>query len=130
MKRIGFLIAVLVTAASAVTAQDVVVRSGEHDGFTRLVFDVPPDTRWMLAQRKNGASLTIAPTMSHSKPARFWAFDHEPPGLIVAGKPRQRFGTGVRVRLRGVGVSVQKLDDRTDIAPGELLPPLENVPPP
>ena len=43
MKRFGFLIAILVTAASAVTAQDVVVRSGEHDGFTRLVFDVPPD---------------------------------------------------------------------------------------
>ncbi|WP_298851759.1 hypothetical protein [uncultured Ruegeria sp.] len=60
MKRIGFLVAALIAAATAATSEDVTVRSGEHDGYTRLVFNVPPDTDWVLAQRKNGAQLTIA----------------------------------------------------------------------
>lgn len=41
----------------AVQAQEIPVRSGEHDNFTRLVFDVASDAPWSLAQE--GARLTM-----------------------------------------------------------------------
>ncbi|NOC92038.1 hypothetical protein [Ruegeria sp. HKCCD6604] len=132
MKRIGFLIAVLVMAASAVTAQDVVVRSGEHDGFTRLVFDVPPDTRWVLAQRKNGASLTIAlddvtfktsSVFGRLTTNRLASLSQENPGSAL----ELEFGCDCVASAFLYRNSMIVLD----IAPGELLPPLlENVPPP
>lgn len=43
--------------ASAVQAQEITVRSGEHDNFTRLVFDVASDSPWSWAQE--GARLTM-----------------------------------------------------------------------
>jgi len=60
MIRFGAWVLALVAMASGVSAQDVVVRSGEHPGYTRLVFTVPPDTGWVLTHRKNGARLAIA----------------------------------------------------------------------
>lgn len=132
MKRIGFLIAVLVTAASAVTAKDVVVRSGEHDGFTRLVFDVPPDTRWVLAQRKNGASLTIAlddvtfktsSVFGRLTTNRLASLSQKNPGSAL----ELEFGCNCVASAFLYRNSMIVLD----IAPGELLPPLlEDIPPP
>ncbi|WP_209598458.1 hypothetical protein [Ruegeria sp. HKCCSP351] len=59
MRQIGILVAALITLATAATSEEVTVRSGEHEGYTRLVFSVPPDTGWVLSQRKNGAKLAI-----------------------------------------------------------------------
>ena len=41
-------------------AQTVVVRSGAHDGFTRLVLDMPDRIDWRLVPRKGGASVSFA----------------------------------------------------------------------
>ncbi|MDA7965203.1 hypothetical protein [Ruegeria sp.] len=46
--------------ASGTMAQTVRVRSGEHDGYTRLVFQIPPGTDWDLASHQNGARLAVA----------------------------------------------------------------------
>lgn len=59
MIRALYLFAALLTSASAAVSQEVTVRSGEHDGYTRLVFQVPANTEWALAQQKNGARLTL-----------------------------------------------------------------------
>ncbi|WP_171240322.1 hypothetical protein [Ruegeria sp. HKCCA5491] len=60
MIRAGILAAVLMGLARAAVAQDVPVRSGEHEGYTRLVVQVPANTGWTLAQTKNGARLSVA----------------------------------------------------------------------
>ena len=41
-------------------AQTVVVRSGAHDGFTRLVLDMPARIDWRLVPREGGASVSFA----------------------------------------------------------------------
>ena len=48
----------LALLASAVQAQDILVRSGDHGSFTRLVFDVAPNARWSMAQE--GTRLTVS----------------------------------------------------------------------
>ncbi|WP_420585736.1 hypothetical protein [Ruegeria sp.] len=60
MTRVLVLATALIAAASGVAAQDLTVRSGEHEGYTRLVVQVPPDTTWSLKQTKNGARLNVA----------------------------------------------------------------------
>ncbi|WP_299899583.1 hypothetical protein [uncultured Ruegeria sp.] len=132
MKRIGFLIAVLVTAANVVTAQGVVVRSGEHDGYTRLVFDVPPDTGWVLAQRKNGASITIAlddvtfetnSVFGRLTTNRLTSLSQKSPGSAL----EMEFGCNCVPSAFLYRNSMIVLD----IMPGDFLPPLlEDIPPP
>lgn len=57
----AFVLAFLWTAlAGEALAQSVRVRSGEHNGYTRLVFQVPPGTDWDLTPRQNGAQLAIS----------------------------------------------------------------------
>lgn len=50
--RIGPILAAgaLICAAGTAQAQQVTVRSGEHDGFSRLVFMLPPGTDWQLSE--------------------------------------------------------------------------------
>ncbi|WP_299636898.1 hypothetical protein [uncultured Ruegeria sp.] len=132
MKRIGFLIAVLVTAANVVTAQEVVVRSGEHDGYTRLVFDVPSDTGWVLAQRKNGASITIAlddvtfktnSVFGRLTTNRLTSLSQKSPGSAL----EMEFGCNCVTSAFLYRNSMIVLD----ITPGDFLPPLlEDIPPP
>ncbi len=56
----GWLIAACLAAGPA-AAQTIPVRSGEHDGFSRLVFDIPPGLAWSLEtdKSKNRARLTL-----------------------------------------------------------------------
>lgn len=132
MKRIGFLMAVLVTAANVATAQEVVVRSGEHDGYTRLVFDVPPDTGWVLAQRKNGASITIAlddvtfktnSVFGRLTTNRLTSLSQKSPGSAL----EMEFGCNCVASAFLYRNSMIVLD----ITPGDFLPPLlEDIPPP
>ncbi|WP_051927571.1 hypothetical protein [Ruegeria halocynthiae] len=60
MTRIAFLALFLTAAATGGVAQEVTVRSGEHDGYTRLVAQVPQGTEWAVTQTKNGARLQVA----------------------------------------------------------------------
>jgi hypothetical protein len=57
---------VLMTLAGPVAAQDIPIRSGEHDGYTRLVLDMPGRAEWTLSGggRK--------PVLSFEQP---WQFD-------------------------------------------------------
>lgn len=60
MNRFAFITAAVIAAASGAAADDLTVRSGEHEGFTRLVVHVPQDTGWVLKHTKNGARLHVA----------------------------------------------------------------------
>ncbi len=46
---LGFLIFLSLICSGAAVAQTLQVRSGEHDGFTRLVIDIARGTRWAMA---------------------------------------------------------------------------------
>ncbi|MTI01303.1 hypothetical protein [Roseibium sp. RKSG952] len=50
---------ILVFSATCANAQEVRVRSGEHDGFTRLVLQIPPKTGWTLTHEKDGARIDV-----------------------------------------------------------------------
>lgn len=54
-----WVIALIGLIASAVQAAEIDVRSGEHDGFTRLVFRIEPGTGWNLESGADAARLTI-----------------------------------------------------------------------
>ena len=45
------------TSWTMVAAQTVTARSGEHDGFTRVVLQVPAGTAWSLQQAGQTAEL-------------------------------------------------------------------------
>lgn len=51
---------IFLVGASTVDAQTIVVRSGEHDGFTRLVFAMPELDRWTVFKTDEGYTLRIA----------------------------------------------------------------------
>ncbi|MEX0306361.1 MAG: hypothetical protein AB3N12_03140 [Ruegeria sp.] len=57
---IRVLVLILISLGTSASAQALRVRSGEHDGYTRLVVQVPPGTGWVLDQHQNGARLNIA----------------------------------------------------------------------
>ena len=48
MRRITLAAMLLALLPCVGLAQSVVLRSGEHDDFTRLVFDMPSDLRWRV----------------------------------------------------------------------------------
>ena len=49
----------LVLLAQTAAAQTVTVRSGEHDGFTRLVFDLPQSRDWTLTDEGAGTGIDL-----------------------------------------------------------------------
>lgn len=49
MRVIGILLAYVILAIPA-AAQDIGIRSGEHDGYTRLVLDMPARAEWTLLE--------------------------------------------------------------------------------
>ncbi|WP_050605127.1 hypothetical protein [Ruegeria sp. 6PALISEP08] len=132
MKQLGLLTAALIMAVTAAAAQDVTVRSGEHDGYTRLVFNVPPNTEWALAQRKDGARLTVdldgvtfrtGSVFSRLTTNRLESLSQAQPG----GALELEFGcecVASAFLYRGSMIVL-------DVAPGEFLPPLlADLPPP
>ncbi|MGR3761339.1 hypothetical protein ACUXV3_14595 [Roseobacteraceae bacterium NS-SX3] len=46
-------------AAGSARAETIVARSGEHDGFSRLVMRLPDGAQWSLAQTGQNAALTV-----------------------------------------------------------------------
>ena len=55
----AFAIAALGMAAGSAQAQTIVTRSGEHDGFSRLVMRLPDGAAWALDQSGRSANLKI-----------------------------------------------------------------------
>ena len=53
-------LAVLWVPSSAIAAQNVIVRAGAHDGFSRLVFQFDRQTLWSLKKREHGYSIFFA----------------------------------------------------------------------
>jgi len=49
----------LIGTVTMAQGQEIIVRSGEHGAFTRLVFDLPEGSEWALTNRKDGADLTV-----------------------------------------------------------------------
>ncbi|WP_297772863.1 hypothetical protein [uncultured Roseovarius sp.] len=58
MRRIVF-VAVLMLPASFACAQSIRVRSGEHEGFSRLVLDMPARLEWSSERREGGVSVVL-----------------------------------------------------------------------
>lgn len=58
MKQLYLAIPILLSAASA-TAAPILVRSGEHGAFTRIVVDTDPSVDWQLQQDGNTATLQL-----------------------------------------------------------------------
>lgn len=132
MTRLILMVALLIAAATGAASQDVPVRSGEHDGYTRLVFTVPPETGWVLAQRKNGARLTVAiedvtfqtgSVFGRLSTNRLASLSQDQPGSALD----MEFGcdcVATAFLFKNSMVVV-------DIAPGETLPTLTaDIPPP
>lgn len=59
MRCLATALLALVLMATPAASQEIPVRSGDHEGFTRLVFRIPPDTVWRLSHRDRGAGLTV-----------------------------------------------------------------------
>lgn len=59
MARAPLLAAALVAGGTAFAAEGGAVRSGEHDGFTRLVVQIDPATEWSLETAGDRARLTF-----------------------------------------------------------------------
>lgn len=57
-----FLVLAAATASRPALAQDIVLRSGEHERFTRLVLQLPEGTQWQVATREQGVELSLSGT--------------------------------------------------------------------
>jgi hypothetical protein len=58
--RLPRLCLLLVLCAGPVFAQDVAIRSGEHESFSRLVLSIGEGTRWQLETTRAGARLRLS----------------------------------------------------------------------
>lgn len=58
--RAGLLAVWIVLIGPCAWAQTIVVRSGDHPGFTRLTFAIPAGTAWSLRETGGGPRLTVA----------------------------------------------------------------------
>ncbi|MCL7466476.1 hypothetical protein [Phaeovulum sp. NW3] len=56
MKRILIALCLIVSPA---WAEQVTVRSGDHETFSRLVFDLPPDVRWEVTQGEDHVEIEL-----------------------------------------------------------------------
>lgn len=125
MTRFALLASALIAAGTGAAARDVTVRSGEHDGYTRLVVQVPPDTGWVLKQTKNGARLSIAlEDVAFQTGAVFQRLTQNRLAALSQAEP----GAPLELEFGCDCVASAFLFKNTmivvDIAPGTFLPPL------
>lgn len=132
MIRSALLTSALIAAAGIAVARDVTVRSGEHDGYTRLVVQVPPGTEWGLKQSKNGAKLSVTlDDVAFQTGSVFQRLTQNRLATISQPEPgaplEMEFGCDCAASaflFRDTMIVV-------DIAPGSFLPPLtSDIPPP
>ncbi|MCG7521098.1 hypothetical protein [Ruegeria sp. Ofav3-42] len=121
-----------VLSAAAAQAQDIQVRSGEHDGYTRLVAQVPPGTSWVLSQTKSGARLSVElDKATFNTGSVFRRLTKNRLAAISQSKP----GGALEMQFGCDCVASAFLFKNTmivvDIAPGTALPPISaEIPPP
>ena len=141
----AFIFFLLFGLATSVNAQTVTVRSGAHDGYTRLVLSFPQLGDWTLSREPDGYSLTIAnqnPTYALKDVFKrietnrlsqiFWATDEAALKLKVACDCHVipfvlRDGILVLDIKDGAPPSGSSFELAVD---GSLLPPLEAARPP
>lgn len=131
MIRFCALVSLLTVAATGAMAQDVRVRSGEHDGYTRLVFDVPPGTSWDLAHKKNGARLTIAMDgVTYQTGSVFERLSANRLASVSQSKPGDTLDMEFGCDCVASAFQFRSSMIVVDIGPGALPPPLTfDVPP-
>lgn len=125
MTRFAFFFSAFIVGASGAAAQDLTVRSGEHEGYTRLVVQVPQDTDWVLKQTKNGARLNGAlKDVTYRTGSVFQRLTQNRLAAISQAKP----GEALELEFGCDCVASAFLFKSTmiviDIAPGTFLPPL------
>ncbi|WP_170360813.1 hypothetical protein [Ruegeria arenilitoris] len=125
MTRFAFLFSAFIAGASGAAAQDLTVRSGEHEGYTRLVVQVPQDTDWVLKQTKNGARLNVAlKDVTYRTGTVFQRLTQNRLAAISQAEP----GGALELEFGCDCVASAFLFKSTmiviDIAPGTFLPPL------
>lgn len=122
----------LIAAATGAAAQNVRVRSGEHDGFTRLVLNVPPGTDWALSRLKNGARLSVRlDDVTFDTQSVFARLTERRLDSITQTKP----GAALEMKFGCECAASAFLYKNTmivvDIAPQKALPPISaDIPPP
>lgn len=118
----------LTCLATGGLAQSVRVRSGEHDGFTRLVVQIPPGTAWALQRRAQGAELSLdlqsftfdtGAVFDRLSNGRLTALSQSGPGAAL----------GMTFGCECVASAFLHRDSMivVDIAPGTYNPPPERV---
>ncbi|WP_299949348.1 hypothetical protein [uncultured Ruegeria sp.] len=128
---------ILIMIGTSASAQTLPVRSGEHEGYTRLVIQVPAGTGWTLTTRKNGADLNIAiEGVTFDTNAVFDRLS----GDRLQSLSQSKLGTALQMAFGCECVATAFLHRQTmvvvDIAPGKFTPPadpnanLVPVPPP
>lgn len=114
-----------VLSAAAAQAQDIPVRSGEHDGYTRLVAQVPPGTGWVLVQSENGAHLNVElDKVTFNTGSVFRRLTQNRLAAVSQSEP----GGALEMQFGCDCVASAFLFKNTmivvDIAPGKALPPI------
>ncbi len=132
MTRLVALVFALIAWATWASSQEVTVRSGEHDGYTRLVFNVPPNTGWVVKHRKGGARLIVdLDDVTYKTGGVFSRLTTN----RLASLSQKQPGDGLELDFGCDCVASAFLYRDSmivlDIAPGAILPPLlANIPPP
>ncbi|WP_281973305.1 hypothetical protein [Ruegeria faecimaris] len=131
MIRYALMVSAALTAAGQAGARDISVRSGEHDGYTRLVVQVPPGTEWGLKQTKNGARLDIAlPDAEFQTGAVFQRLSQNRLSAISQTNPGDALEMEFGCDCFATAFLHQNTMIVVDIAPGAALPPISSDTPP
>lgn len=117
--------------AGAVQAQDVPVRGGEHENFTRLVLRVPDEAAWRLDPVPGGVQLGLPGGVAYDLRR---AFDRIPRTRVAAMLPLGQGRLGLSIPcdchveatlFRGIGLVIDVLDGPASfggLAPGPVAP--------
>ncbi len=125
MIRICILVSLLVAGATGAASREVTVRSGEHDGYTRLVVQVPPDTGWVLTHRKNGARLSVAiDGVTFGTSSVFRRLSSNRLASVSQTQPGAALDLEFGCDCVASAFLYQQSMIVVDIAPGTVLPPL------
>ena len=79
-------------------AETAVVRSGEHDGFTRLVVYLPETADWTLREEPDRVTLLTGPTVTFDTSAVYTRIGRERAKAVAPGEDRE--GLSIRLNCR------------------------------
>ncbi len=121
---------ILLASGTGASAQALTVRSGEHEGYTRLVVQVPSGTSWVLDQIENGARLNVGiDDATFNTASVFDRLSGDRLQSLQQAKP----GEALEMTFGCDCVATAFLHRQTmvviDIAPGEVAPSIDAVKP-